>query len=130
MSSGRGSSPAWWTCTTSEPSRSSSGGGVRYSVCPARRPRPCVSCHEPEWYIPPPLKLRRVGQLASNIEIAQAAKMKRITEIATARLGIEEENLEAYGRYKAKLSLEFIETLKNKPDGKLILVTAISPTPA
>ncbi len=68
--------------------------------------------------------------MASNIEIAQAAKMKRISEIAKARLGIEEENLEAYGRYKAKLSLEFIETLKGKPDGKLVLVTAISPTPA
>jgi formate--tetrahydrofolate ligase len=74
--------------------------------------------------------MRRVGQLASNIEIAQAAKMKRITEIAKARLGIEEEHLEAYGRYKAKLSLEFIATLKDRPEGKLVLVTAISPTPA
>ena len=68
--------------------------------------------------------------MASNIEIAQAAKMKRITEIAQARLGIEEEHLEAYGRYKAKLSLDFIATLKDRPDGKLVLVTAISPTPA
>src|SRR4029079_18905687 len=76
------------------------------------------------------LQTRRVGQLASNIEIAQAAKMKRITEIAQARLGIEEEHLEAYGRYKAKLSLSFIATLKERPDGKLVLVTAISPTPA
>jgi formate--tetrahydrofolate ligase len=71
-----------------------------------------------------------VGQLASNIEIAQAAKMKRITEIAQARLGIEEENLEPYGRYKAKLSLDFIAKLNGRPDGKLVLVTAISPTPA
>ena len=68
--------------------------------------------------------------MASNIAIAQAAKMKRITEIAQARLGIEEEHLEAYGRYKAKLSLDFIATLKDRPDGKLVLVTAISPTPA
>ncbi|HEV7714027.1 MAG TPA: formate--tetrahydrofolate ligase [Steroidobacteraceae bacterium] len=67
--------------------------------------------------------------MASNIEIAQAAKMKRITEIA-ARLGIDEDNLESYGRYKAKLSLDFIAKLKGRPEGKLILVTAISPTPA
>jgi formate--tetrahydrofolate ligase len=68
--------------------------------------------------------------LKSNIEIAQAAKMQRITEIAKTRLGIDEENLEPYGRYKAKLSLAYIDTLKNRPDGKLVLVTAISPTPA
>ena len=68
--------------------------------------------------------------MKSNIEIAQAANMKRITEIAKTRLGIEEENLEPYGRYKAKLSLSYIDTLKNRPDGKLVLVTAISPTPA
>jgi formate--tetrahydrofolate ligase len=68
--------------------------------------------------------------LKSNIEIAQAANMKRITEIAKSRLGIDEESLEPYGRYKAKVSLSFIETLKDRPDGKLVLVTAISPTPA
>jgi formate--tetrahydrofolate ligase len=68
--------------------------------------------------------------LKSNIEIAQAANMKRITEIAKSRLGIEEENLEPYGRYKAKLSLAYIDKLKDRPDGKLVLVTAISPTPA
>src|SRR5262245_36700398 len=56
--------------------------------------------------------------------------MKRITEIAKNRLGIEEENLEPYGRYKAKLSLSYIEKLQDRPDGKLVLVTAISPTPA
>jgi formate--tetrahydrofolate ligase len=66
----------------------------------------------------------------SNIEIAQRAKMKRITEIATQRLGIPEDHLEPYGRYKAKLSLEYISKLQGKPDGKLVLVTAISPTPA
>jgi formate--tetrahydrofolate ligase len=68
--------------------------------------------------------------LKSNIEIAQAANMKRITEIAKTRLGIDEESLEPYGRYKAKLSLKFIDSLKDKPEGKLVLVTAISPTPA
>jgi formate--tetrahydrofolate ligase len=56
--------------------------------------------------------------------------MKRITEIAKSRLGIEEENLEPYGRYKAKLSLDYISKLNGRPDGKLVLVTAISPTPA
>jgi formate--tetrahydrofolate ligase len=68
--------------------------------------------------------------LKSNIEIAQAANMKRITEIAKSRLGIDEENLEPYGRYKAKLALSYIDRLKDRPDGKLVLVTAISPTPA
>ncbi|MBC8028155.1 MAG: formate--tetrahydrofolate ligase, partial [Steroidobacteraceae bacterium] len=66
----------------------------------------------------------------SNIDIAQAAKMRRITDVARERLGIPEESLEAYGRFKAKISLEFLAGLENRPDGKLILVTAISPTPA
>jgi formate--tetrahydrofolate ligase len=65
----------------------------------------------------------------SDIEIAQQAKIERITGVA-AKLGIPEEHLEPYGHYKAKVSLEFIEGLKDRPDGKLILVTAISPTPA
>jgi formate--tetrahydrofolate ligase len=65
----------------------------------------------------------------SDIEIAQQAKMQRVTQIA-AKLGIPEENLEPYGHYKAKLSLEYIESLKSKKNGKLILVTAMSPTPA
>jgi formate--tetrahydrofolate ligase len=68
--------------------------------------------------------------MLSDIEIAQQGKMKRIAEIARDRLGIADEHLEPYGHYKAKLSLDYINTLKNKPDGKLILVTAISPTPA
>ncbi|MEJ0034587.1 MAG: formate--tetrahydrofolate ligase [Gammaproteobacteria bacterium] len=67
--------------------------------------------------------------MASNIEIAQAAKMKRISEVA-AKLGFGEDDLEPYGRYKAKISLKAIEKLKGKPNGKLVLVTAISPTPA
>ena len=61
----------------------------------------------------------------SDIEIAQAASMKRIAEVASDSLGIDSDNLEPYGHYKAKLSLEYIKTLNNKPDGKLILVTAI-----
>src|ERR1700733_11505396 len=68
--------------------------------------------------------------MLSDIEIAQQGKMKRIAEIARDRLGIADEHLEPYGHFKAKLSLDYINTLKDKPDGKLILVTAISPTPA
>src|SRR5919107_809580 len=66
----------------------------------------------------------------SDIEIAQAAKMQRIAGIAREKLGITEEHLEPYGHYKAKISLKYLETLKSKKDGKLILVTAITPTPA
>jgi len=68
--------------------------------------------------------------MPSDIEIAQAATMTRISELATAQHGIPVEHLEPYGHYKAKLSLEYIESLKEKQNGKLILVTAISPTPA
>ena len=66
----------------------------------------------------------------SDIEIAQAATMQRIAQVAREKLGISDEHLVPYGHYKAKLSLAFIETLKDKPNGKLILVTAINPTPA
>jgi len=65
----------------------------------------------------------------SDIEIAQKATMKRIVEVA-AKLGIADQHLEPYGHYKAKVSLEFIGTLKDRPNGKLVLVTAMSPTPA
>jgi formate--tetrahydrofolate ligase len=65
-----------------------------------------------------------------DIEIAQNARLERITDLAKKRLGIEEQYIEPYGRYKAKLSLDYIDTLQDRPDGKLILVTAISPTPA
>ncbi|MGQ0511783.1 MAG: formate--tetrahydrofolate ligase [Betaproteobacteria bacterium] len=68
--------------------------------------------------------------MPSDIDIAQAAKMQRISKVALEKLGIAEEHLEPYGHYKAKISLPFLETLKSKKDGKLILVTAISPTPA
>lgn len=66
----------------------------------------------------------------SDIEIAQKAKMKRIVDLAKDQYGIESEHLEPYGHYKAKLSLNYIDSLKDKEDGKLILVTAVSPTPA
>jgi len=68
--------------------------------------------------------------MLTDIEIAQKARMQRITQLAKEKLGIDEEYLEPYGHYKAKLSLEFVDSLAKKPDGKLILVTAISPTPA
>jgi len=67
--------------------------------------------------------------MPSDIEIAQQAKMLRVTRIAE-KLGIPEEHLEPYGHYKAKVSLDFVDSLKNKPDGKCVLVTAITPTPA
>jgi formate--tetrahydrofolate ligase len=66
----------------------------------------------------------------SNIEIAQRAQMRPIVPLARERLGIPEENLEPYGRYKAKVSLDYLAQLADRPDGKLVLVTAISPTPA
>ena len=66
----------------------------------------------------------------SDIEIAQQAKMQPIIGLIKDRLGIDAEHLDPFGHYKAKLSLEYINTLADKPDGKLILVTAVSPTPA
>jgi formate--tetrahydrofolate ligase len=66
----------------------------------------------------------------SDIEISQSAPKRRIADIASEKLGIAVENLEPYGHYKAKISMDYIKSLKDKPSGKLILVTAISPTPA
>lgn len=67
--------------------------------------------------------------MKSDIQIAQEAKLVPIKEVA-ASIGIHEDDLEPYGKYKAKISDELIERTKNNPDGKLILVTAINPTPA
>ena len=67
--------------------------------------------------------------MPSDIEIAHKAKLRRISELAE-RLGIPDEHLECYGRYKAKLSLDYIDSLRSRPNGKLILVSAISPTAA
>jgi formate--tetrahydrofolate ligase len=66
----------------------------------------------------------------SDIEISQAAKKRPILDIAKEKLGIAAENLEPYGHFKAKVSMDFIKSLQSKPNGKLILVTAITPTPA
>jgi formate--tetrahydrofolate ligase len=66
----------------------------------------------------------------SDIEIAQAAKKRPIMELAREKLGIAPENLEPYGHYKAKVSMDYIKSLQAKQNGKLILVSAITPTPA
>ena len=68
--------------------------------------------------------------MLTDIEIAQQAKLRRIAELAQDRLGIPDEALEPYGHYKAKVSLDYLDSLAGRKDGKLILVTAISPTPA
>ncbi|WP_270845404.1 formate--tetrahydrofolate ligase [Thomasclavelia ramosa] len=67
--------------------------------------------------------------MLTDVEIAQSAKMKPISGIAK-KVGLEDDDLELYGKYKAKIALEAINRLENNPDGKLILVTAINPTPA
>jgi formate--tetrahydrofolate ligase len=67
--------------------------------------------------------------MPSDIEIAQAAKMQRVAAMAREKLGIAEEHLEPYGHYKAKVSLKYLDTLKGRKNGKLILVTAMTPTP-
>ncbi len=86
---------------------------------------------------PPPATAAKAPALAlqhanpkSDIEIAQAARMRPIVDIAREKLGIAAENLEPYGHYKAKVSLEYIKRLQDRPNGKLILVSAITPTPA
>jgi len=75
-----------------------------------------------------PIKLKLVRPVPSDIDIAQASNIKPITQIA-AELGIRENELELYGSYKAKVKLEILERLKNRPNGKYIDVTAITPTP-
>src|SRR5438876_1039390 len=68
--------------------------------------------------------------MASDIEIAQKARLERISKIALAKLGIPEEHLEPYGHFKAKVSLDYLDGLKARPNAKLVLVTAMTPTPA
>src|ERR1700734_1367001 len=70
------------------------------------------------------------AQPKSDIEISQAATKRLIADVARERLGVAVENLEPYGHYKAKISMDYIKSLKDRPNGKLILVSAISPTPA
>ena len=67
--------------------------------------------------------------MKTDIQIAQEAKLQPIKDVA-ASIGIMEDDLELYGKYKAKLSDELMDRTKNNPNGKLILVTAINPTPA
>ena len=67
--------------------------------------------------------------MKTDVQIAQESTMKPIVEVAE-KLGINEDQLVQYGKHKAKISLEVLEDLKDKPDGKLVLVTAINPTPA
>ncbi|MET0630701.1 MAG: formate--tetrahydrofolate ligase [Xanthobacteraceae bacterium] len=66
----------------------------------------------------------------SDIEISQSAKKRLILDVARDKLGIGPEHLEPYGHYKAKVSMDFVKSLKSRPNGKLILVSAITPTPA
>src|SRR3954465_9752716 len=66
----------------------------------------------------------------SDIKISQSARKRPIIELAKEKLGIAAENLEPYGHYKAKVSMDYVKSLQSKPNGKLILVSAISPTPA
>src|SRR5450631_596428 len=70
------------------------------------------------------------AQPKSDIEISQAASKRLIADVARKRLGIDAQNLEPFGHYKAKVSMDYIKSLKDKPNGKLILVSAITPTPA
>jgi len=67
--------------------------------------------------------------MKTDIEIAQEAVMEPIVRVAE-KLGIKEDDLELYGKYKAKISDEFIDSIQDRPNGKLVLVTAINPTPA
>src|SRR5882757_4856702 len=66
----------------------------------------------------------------SDIEISQGAKKRPILDVARERLGVGPEHLEPYGHYKAKVSMDYVKSLKGRPNGKLILVSAITPTPA
>ncbi|MGH8698833.1 MAG: formate--tetrahydrofolate ligase, partial [Burkholderiales bacterium] len=67
--------------------------------------------------------------MPSDIEIAQAARLQRVSRVAAEKLGIAEEHLVPHGHYKAKVSLAYLDTLRSRPDGKLVLVTAMTPTP-
>jgi formate--tetrahydrofolate ligase len=78
----------------------------------------------------PPMPAAQHTNPKSDIEISQSATKRPIIDVARERLGIAAENLEPYGHYKAKVSMDYVKSLKDKPNGKLILVSAISPTPA
>jgi len=71
-----------------------------------------------------------MNKVKSNIEIANQAKLKPIMEVAEGKLGLQLKYLEPYGRYKAKIPFDYINSLKDRQNGKLILVTAMTPTTA
>ncbi len=75
-----------------------------------------------------PIPLNRLSPVPSDIEIAQAAELKPISLVAQ-ELGLETDEIEFYGPYKAKVKLEILERLKDVPNGKYVDVTAITPTP-
>src|SRR5215469_7655631 len=77
-----------------------------------------------------PMRASQDQRTKSEIEISQAAKKRPILDIAKEKLGIAPENLEPYGHFKAKVSMDYVKSLQSKKNGKLILVTAITPTPA
>jgi methylenetetrahydrofolate dehydrogenase (NADP+) / methenyltetrahydrofolate cyclohydrolase / formyltetrahydrofolate synthetase len=99
--------------------------GIRNSIRKAAAARP-VSAKRKSAFVPIRLKLRR--PVPSDIEIAQEAKLKPILQVAR-ELGIREAELELFGPYKAKVKLDLLDRLKNRPNGKYIDVTAITPTP-
>src|SRR6266849_5167126 len=78
----------------------------------------------------PPMPASQHQSPKSDIDISQAAQKRLILDIAKEKLGIAPEHLEPYGHYKAKVSLDYVKSLKDRPNGKLILVSAITPTPA
>src|SRR3954451_21062167 len=79
---------------------------------------------------PSPMPASQHQSPKSDIEISQSAPKRRIVDVAKEKLGIAAENLDPYGHYKAKVSMDYVKSLKDRNNGKLILVTAISPTPA
>src|ERR1051325_7553929 len=78
----------------------------------------------------PPMPASQHKSPKSDIEISQAAKKRPILDIARQKLGIAAENLDPYGHFKAKVSMDYVKSLQGRPNGKLILVSAITPTPA
>src|ERR1700704_1743773 len=94
---------------------------------PPRQSRsPAFSFHRTETQMP----ASQHKSPKSGIEISQSGKKRPIIDLAKEKLGIAAENLEPYGHYKAKVSMDYVKSLQSKKNGKLILVTAISPTPA
>src|SRR5262249_6801747 len=102
--------------------------------------RQCQAQYRNEVFMTPPPATAAKAQAAttssqhahpkSDIEISQGARKRPILDIARERLGIAPENLEPYGHYKAKVSMDYVKSLQSRPNGKLILVSAITPTPA